>query len=109
MPRQARGNPDADAPAEEQAQVVTATTDNENGQEVPFKVGGVTRKKLTVRRPKVRDRLAAEGDGTLTPAHVEVRLLGMVSGLSPDEISLMDMADYFRLQKQMRDFTGSVV
>ena len=71
----------------------------------PYEVGGQTISKVTFRRPKVRDRLAAEQPGN-TDAQTEIALIGLCVGMSADELAEMDLEDYMALNKQLRDFTG---
>jgi hypothetical protein len=62
-------------------------------------------KTLTMRRPKVRDRLAAEDDTSLrTDLMKEVRMIGNLTGLTPTEIDDMDAADLQQCQDTLRGF-----
>jgi hypothetical protein len=58
---------------------------------------------ITLRRPKVRDMLAADkakgGD-----AEREVALFANLAELTPEDIANLDMADYKQLQDVYKDF-----
>lgn len=71
----------------------------------PVSVGGVTVERLTLRRPKVKDLLAAE-KGTPDRAAQEVRLFANLCEVSPATIEELDLADYRQLQVLAEGFTG---
>lgn len=58
--------------------------------------------KITIRRPKVRDQVAAQ-EGGGSAAEQELRLFSFITGQPPEVIGEMDYADYLALQKK---FTG---
>lgn len=58
---------------------------------------------LTLRRPKVRDMLAAE-KGKAGDAEREVALFANLAEVTPDEISNLDMKDYQQLQDAYKTF-----
>jgi hypothetical protein len=58
--------------------------------------------KVTLRRAKVRDQIAAQEPGG-NPAAQEMRLFGFLTGQPPEVLEEMDYADYLTLQKA---FTG---
>ncbi|MQP64705.1 phage tail assembly protein [Niveispirillum sp. SYP-B3756] len=62
-----------------------------------------TVEKLTMRRPKVRDQVAAQ-EGTNNPAEFELRLYSFLSGQPPEVIAAIDLADYARLNRAYLDF-----
>ena len=74
--------------------------------EYPASDGGAKIDSLTMRRPKVRDLLAAERQGG-TDADREMRLFSNLCEVSPDCISDMDMSDYLRLQEVYKGFLPS--
>lgn len=64
---------------------------------------GRTITEVRMRRSKVRDqRIASQGGGT--PAEMEIRLISILCGLSPEAIDEMDDKDYDGLQKIYRSF-----
>lgn len=74
----------------------------------PIKVGGVQVNELTMRRPKVGDRLRAdETEGS--EARKEVFLFASLCEIAPSEIEDMDMADYTAMQKVFTSFVSSKV
>lgn len=58
---------------------------------------------ITIRRPKVRDRLISEKSGG-SDAEKEIRLLANLCELTPPQIEELDMADYGKLQQALTDF-----
>ncbi len=58
---------------------------------------------LTVRRPKVKDELAAKRNRT-DPAEIEVALLASLTGQSPAVIGELDLDDYDKLVRVLQDF-----
>ncbi len=58
---------------------------------------------LTVRRPTVRDRLAVE-HMQANDTQKEVALISNLCELSPEEMGLLDLADYQLLQEVLNDF-----
>ncbi len=69
----------------------------------PVSADGQTLTALKVRRPKVKDRLAAAKTGG-DPATQEVRLFANLCEVSPATIEELDMADYTRLQEALQGF-----
>jgi len=69
----------------------------------PVQVDGVHTKALSMRRPKVRDLLAADKAGK-GDAEREVHLFACLCEVEPALIEELDMDDYGRLQKAYRDF-----
>lgn len=61
-----------------------------------------TVEKVTLRRAKVRDQVAAQ-EGGGNPAAQEMRLFGFLTGQPPEVLEEMDYVDYLALQKA---FTG---
>jgi len=59
--------------------------------------------KLTMRRPKVRDMLAAE-KAKGNDAEKEILLFANLCEVAPADIEALDMADYQQLQKVYKDF-----
>ncbi|MEW8194210.1 MAG: phage tail assembly protein [Candidatus Thiodiazotropha sp.] len=58
---------------------------------------------LTMRRPKVRDQLAADKVG-VTQAERETALFGNLCDVPPGVIGELDMKDYGRLQERYESF-----
>lgn len=80
----------------------------------PVNVSGVDVTQVTMRRPKVRDEMAAE-DGAReyyntnnpTPAETEVMLISNLCDISPDVIEDMYSSEYQKLTAAYRGFFGS--
>ncbi|CAM5289273.1 phage tail assembly protein [Eoetvoesiella caeni] len=69
----------------------------------PVEIDGVAVSILTLRRPKVRDNLAAEKLGG-TNAEREIALLAMLADVAPKDLHELDMGDYAALQKALTSF-----
>jgi len=59
--------------------------------------------KITLRRPKVRDRLAVERMGQ-SDAEKEVALIANLADLPKETIEELDLADYNKIQEVLQDF-----
>jgi hypothetical protein len=70
----------------------------------PVTVDGVEVKELRVRRPKVRDLLAAEKAYGAGGAAFETGLLANLCEVTPAAIGELDMADYAKLQEVYQGF-----
>ena len=68
-----------------------------------IKVDGIEVSELTLRRPKVRDRLAVERSN-FSDAEKEVNLIANLAEIPKDAIEDMDLADYSEVQKALSDF-----
>ena len=62
--------------------------------------------KLTMRRAKVKDLKAANRFGD-KPEDQEIALLAILTGLTPEDVQEMDLADYTQLQGSFRRLVGS--
>lgn len=69
----------------------------------PVTFDGMTVDQLTLRRPRVRDRLAAEKSSG-SDIEKEIRLIANLCDLAPQQVELLDLADYTRLQACLTDF-----
>lgn len=58
---------------------------------------------ITLRRPKVRDRLAVDRMGQ-SDAEKEVALIANLADLPKETIEELDLADYNKIQKVLQDF-----
>lgn len=58
---------------------------------------------VQMREPKVRDMRIASTD-TASQADQEVKLIGNLTSLSPDEIDELSLKDYATLQKALKSF-----
>lgn len=58
---------------------------------------------LTMRRPTVKDHLEAEKGGGGDMAS-EVRIFGRMCKVNPEDLEMLDMADYQRLQVTYKGF-----
>lgn len=63
----------------------------------PIKDGGEEIQEISVRRPKVRDQLAASKTGKNDVEH-EIALFASLCDLTPDLIGELDFADYQEVQ-----------
>ena len=69
----------------------------------PIKVDGIEVNELTLRRPKVKDRLAVERSG-FSDAEKEVNLIANLADVAKEAIEEIDLADYSEIQKVLSDF-----
>ena len=69
----------------------------------PIKIDGISISELTLRRPKVRDRLAVERLGT-NDAEKEVALIANLADLPKDAVEELDLADYAKIQEALQGF-----
>jgi hypothetical protein len=69
----------------------------------PIKIDGVNISELTLRRPKVRDRLAVERLGT-NDAEKEVALIANLADIPKDAVEELDLADYAKIQEALQGF-----
>jgi len=63
----------------------------------PVTLGQETTSEITLRRPTVKDVVAANRAGGV-PAEVELRMVSLLSGLSAEVIGDLDMEDYAAVQ-----------
>ena len=73
----------------------------------PIKIEGVECSRLTLRRPKVGDMLAAE-EGSKGQSEQETEILAFANlcMVTPVEIRDLDLGDYKKLQKAFSGFLG---
>jgi hypothetical protein len=72
----------------------------------PFKnTSGVLVSEVAMRLPLVRDARIAENSGG-TQVEKELRIIGNLCDLAPDDLDRLAMSDYALLQKQYVDFTS---
>lgn len=69
----------------------------------PIKIDGILVSELTLRRPKVRDRLAVERMGN-SDAEKEVALIGNLASISREAVEEFDLADYNKIQEALQGF-----
>jgi hypothetical protein len=69
----------------------------------PIKIDGKNVSEITLRRPKVRDRLIVERSNA-SDAEKEVQLIANLAELPIEAIEDIDLADYARLQKALSGF-----
>ena len=69
----------------------------------PIKIDGISISELTLRRPKVRDRLAVERLGT-NDAEKEVALIANLADIPKDAVEELDLADYAKIQEALQCF-----
>ena len=68
-----------------------------------IKIDGADLRTLIMRRPKVRDQLAVEAEGVITPEG-EMRLFANLCEVTPETIQELDLADYATLQETYTGF-----
>lgn len=59
---------------------------------------------LKIRRPKVRDHLAADKVKNISDAEKEINLFANLCEVTPAEIEELDMVDYQQLQEAYKHF-----
>uniref|UniRef100_A0AAU7YKY0 Phage tail assembly protein n=1 Tax=Wolbachia endosymbiont of Oeneis ivallda TaxID=3171168 RepID=A0AAU7YKY0_9RICK len=69
----------------------------------PIKIDGILISELTLRRPKVRDRLAVERMGN-SDAEKEVALIANLASISREAVEELDLADYSKIQEVLQGF-----
>nr|BAD16807.1 similar to hypothetical protein [Pseudomonas aeruginosa PA01] [Wolbachia phage WOcauB1] len=69
----------------------------------PIKIDGILVSELTLRRPKVRDRLAVERMGN-SDAEKEVALIANLASISREAVEEFDLADYNKIQETLQGF-----
>jgi hypothetical protein len=67
------------------------------------KIDGRDVTEISLRRPKVRDRLAVERSN-VSDAEKEVQLIANLAELPVEVIEDIDLADYAKLQRALTDF-----
>ena len=73
----------------------------------PVTAEGQTIEEINLRRPKVRDMLAAD-KGAGSEAEKEIRMFANLAEVAPAIIEGLDLADYARLQESYKGFLSSV-
>jgi len=68
-----------------------------------IKIDGVVISELTLRRPKVRDRLAVERLAN-SDAEKEVALIANLADIPKDAVEELDLADYAKIQEALQGF-----
>lgn len=71
--------------------------------EYPVSVDGAEVNSLSLRRPTVRDMLAAD-KAAGSEAEKEIRMFSNLCEVTPSVIESLDLADYTRLQETYKDF-----
>ncbi len=74
--------------------------------DTPLTINGKTIRELQVRRPLVRDRLAAE-TGNGSAAQQEVTFLANLCTVAPKDLEGLTLADYQKLQEMVTGFLSS--
>jgi DNA recombination-dependent growth factor C len=70
---------------------------------IPIEIEGVMSDSVTVKRLKVRHRLEIQ-KSKIEEADKEARLISAATGLSPSDVSELDMADYLAIQEIIEGF-----
>ena len=71
--------------------------------EEPIKIDGVEVKEISLRKPKVRDLIAA-GKKNISDAEREVTLIANLAEVSIETIQDLDLRDYMKIQKWLQNF-----
>jgi hypothetical protein len=69
----------------------------------PIQYNGVALKEISLRRPKVRDRLVVDRM-TVSDAEKEILLIANLAEISREAIEEIDLADYANIQKVLQSF-----
>lgn len=69
----------------------------------PVELNGLTVDELSIRRPKVRDMLAADKSAG-SEADKEIRMFANLCEVDPNVVEGLDLSDYSNLQKVYQDF-----
>jgi hypothetical protein len=69
----------------------------------PLTIDGKQVSELSVRRPKVKDQRNAEKAAT-DNAGQEISLFSALTGINPEDLEELDMADYTKLQQAYSSF-----
>jgi hypothetical protein len=69
----------------------------------PISYNGILLKELSLRRPKVRDRLVVDRM-TVSDAEKEILLIANLAEISREAIEEIDLADYANIQKVLQSF-----
>ncbi len=69
----------------------------------PIKIDGTLVSELTLRRPKIRDRLAVERMGN-SDAEKEGALIANLASISREAVEELDLADYSKIQEVLQGF-----
>jgi len=72
----------------------------------PVKIDGVEVYELSLRRPKVRDLIAA-GKKNISESEREVNLIANLAEVSPETIQDLDLCDYMKIQDWLKDFLSA--
>jgi hypothetical protein len=71
--------------------------------EYPITASGKVVSEITLRRPKAKDRLASAQAAT-DEVEREIHLISLISGLAPEDIHEMDLADYLVISGAVEGF-----
>lgn len=71
--------------------------------EESIKIDGVEVKEISLRKPKVRDLIAA-GKKSISDAEREVTLIANLAEVSIETIQDLDLRDYMKMQKWLQNF-----
>jgi hypothetical protein len=69
----------------------------------PISYNGILLKEISLRRPKVRDRLVVDRM-TASDAEKEILLIANLAEISREAIEEIDLADYSKIQKVLQSF-----
>lgn len=69
----------------------------------PMQIDGQSIHELTIRRPKVKDLREAEKAGA-GASEQELSLFARLTGINPEDLDEMDLADYQKLQQRYSAF-----
>jgi hypothetical protein len=69
----------------------------------PIKIDGVLVHELSLRRPKVRDRLIVEKSNA-SDAEKEVNFIANLASITSEDVQEIDLQDYANIQDALRGF-----
>ncbi|GHU25512.1 hypothetical protein FACS189472_18700 [Alphaproteobacteria bacterium] len=69
----------------------------------PIKIDGILVHEISLRRPKVRDRLLVE-KGNGSDAEKEVNFIANLASITPEDVQEIDLQDYAKIQDVLRNF-----
>ncbi|GHT91919.1 hypothetical protein FACS1894122_05030 [Alphaproteobacteria bacterium] len=67
------------------------------------KIDGILVHEISLRRPKVRDRLLVE-KGNGSDAEKEVNFIANLASITPEEVQEIDLQDYAKIQDMLLNF-----
>jgi hypothetical protein len=85
---------------------MSGRTQTQINLQYPVEIDGAKVSVLHLRRPKVRDLIAASKAGGVDPVQREVRLFSNLCEITPETVEELDIADYTKIQEAYGDFSS---